>query len=280
MKNLLLILLLASPTYLKAQNSIIFKVKYLPESEYTTEVVATSDMLMDIKGDSATLAEIARSGMKLPMHMKGENTSTSVTRTGKLLDSGLIPYENWYTNVRMKVEGMGIVKDQESPISKMRVYGKYDPAGDSEVDSITGMPSNTLTKEQLMPILKRLEQTLVFPDRPLGTGDSFRMEIPIEMPIAGMNPITLKVIAVYTLKEIHDGLAKFDVVMTMEMKTENEKFKMDASGKGTGTSDFDINKGYLKNYYTDLDITLTMLIENMTMTVKMTEVSKQWTTIK
>lgn len=280
MKNLLLILLLVCPIYTKAQDSIIFKVKYLPETEYTTEEVGTSDILMDIKGDSATLAEIARSGMHLPMHMKGENTSTSVTRTGKLLDSGLIPYENWYTNVRMKVEGMGIVKDQESPISKMRVYGKYDPAGDSEVDSITGMPSNTLTKEQLMPILKRLEQTLVFPDRPLGTGDSFRMEIHIEMPIAGMNPITLKVIAVYTLKEIHDGIAKFDVVMTMEMKTENEKFKMDASGKGTGTSDFDINKGYLKNYYTDLDITLTMLIENMTMTVKMTEVSKQWTTIK
>ena len=280
MKNLLLILLLVSPIYLRAQDSIIFKVKYLPETEYTTEVVATSDMLMDLKGDSATLAEIARSGMQLPMHMKGENTSTSVTRTGKLLDSGLIPYENWYTNVRMKVEGMGIVKDQESPISKMRVYGKYDPAGDSEVDSITGMPSNTITKEQLMPILKKLQQSLVFPDRPLGTGDSFRMEIPIEMPIAGMNPVTLKVIAVYTLKEIHDGLAKFDVVMTMEMKTENEKFKMDASGKGTGTSDFDINKGYLKNYYTDLDITLTMLIENMTMTVKLTEVSKQWTKLK
>ena len=131
-------------------------------------------------------------------------------------------------------------------------------------------------RKVLITTLESVQQTIKFPERPMKVGDKFNSEIPMSIPMEGMNPISVKIDMEYFLTEIKDGKAFFDIKQTVGLDMSQEQLNVVASGTGTGTSEFDINESYLTKYTSELPMDMTIKVnEKMTMKMKMTTTSDQ-----
>ena len=65
-------------------------------------------------------------------------------------------------------------------------------------------------------------------------GDQFTQEIPMQIPIANLAPVNLKIVAKYKLKKVEKNLAFFDIVHEYELSQENKEVEFDISGNGEG----------------------------------------------
>ena len=63
----------------------------------------------------------------------------------------------------------------------------------------------------LKTTLENVQQAIKFPEKPMKVGESFNSEIPMTIPMEGMNPISVKINMEYLLTEIKDGKAFFDI---------------------------------------------------------------------
>lgn len=259
-----------------AQENVIFKTKFKPNKKYKTQVKTISYTEIQFKADKEIIDQLKSQGIDFPMITESETNMSTEIITEKFDKNGELPATMNYGKIISKSLINGKETIEEKPYSGIKILGKYDSENKFKVDSIIGDNVSQQMRNVLVMALENVQQTIKFPERSMKVGDKFNSEIPMSIPMEGMNPITVKIDMEYTLTEIKDGKAFFDIKQTVGLHMGQEQLNVVANGTGTGSSEFDINKNYLTKYKSELPMDMTIKINEMiTMKMKMTTTSEQ-----
>ena len=259
-----------------AQESVTFKTEFKPNKIYKTHLKTTSHTEIEFIADKEIIDRIKSQGIELPMITESEmNMSTDII-TEQLDENGEFPAIMKYGKMISTTTISGKTTKEEKPYSGMKILGKYDTENKFKVDTIIGDKVSQQMRNILKTTLESVQQAVKFPEKPMKAGDTFDSEIPMKIPIDGMNPISVKIKMKYLLTEIKGNKAFFDIKQTVGLDMSQEQLNIIASGTGTGTQEFDIKEKYLTKYKSALPMDMTIKInEKMTMKMKMITTSEQ-----
>jgi hypothetical protein len=263
----------------KAQEPVIFKLKFLPDHEYKANMKMAMDMQMTgvpappVKSKKAT----TKSAKAKPMLMKMDMTTKLDITTGAVIPNNSFPVTMRYKDMTIK----SIVNGKETPMPKnpiigQVVYGQSEIDGKFQIDSVAGAGANEQMKTAMKTMVNSLQGNVQFPEKPLNIGESFTQEVPINMPVAGMN-LDMKAKSTYKLIAITANLAYFDMDMTMNFGMDSEKnggMKMTGNGGGKGKLIYNIEENYFTTMTSTMSLDYNMVMgEKMKMGAKMKMVS-------
>lgn len=258
MKTLYTIILVSLATTVLAQESVLFRVEFKPGKVYVTEINMLMDGTMSFDGEPGMMEDLAESGMAGPITMKGTNSIVITSETGAMTDDGLIPVRIEYTKAHSYMEAMSQIVDQEGPLAGMVVYGKYNQNMYLEVDSVANSKLSPEEMDAFMEALREAQGMVDFPDVPMKEGDIFTQKMPLTIPISGMVPVEMEIESVYILKNITDGIARFDIDQKLKMDMDNSSVVMTANANGRGSCEFDISNSQLTGNEITMDIGMRM----------------------
>ena len=240
-----------------SQDKIIFKPITQPNSTYTMVTVTDSDMIMTIKGSKEIVDAMKSAGLNFPMAIKAQQTSEMVSVVQGVNADGEKPV----TSTISKGGGYSMVNGQKVELpnhfDKVQMFTRIDSEENVKLDSIVGDISEDLKEQLRKMVTKRI---VVFPDRPLGVGDTFDNEFPMEMPVKGMN-FGMLVKTKFKVKSITAEEVTFDVRQKLEMsvKASGQKMKIELEGGGDGVAIYNRADSLLKTF--DTLIKMDMVIE-------------------
>ncbi|SHN30398.1 hypothetical protein [Mucilaginibacter sp. OK098] len=253
---------------LKAQQSILFKIKYVPALSYDTNI----SMEMNMTGDAADMEKIKASGTKMPVTMTTSTKMTTSVQTGTVNAASEFPIIFTFKDIKSTKAVNGTeTSSPANPIIGVKIYGTYTTEGKITLDSIPGKALNESIKTVISSMLSSLINQLRFPEKALSPGESFTQEVPFNLPVAGFNMAsTIKI--VYKLISIENNSAFFDMDQSMnfDMNMEKDGVKMTGKGigKGGGKLVYDIAHNFPTTMSNGLDFNYQMQIKTMTMTGK------------
>ena len=259
-----------------AQESVIFKTKFKPSKKYKTQVKTTSHTEIEFIADQEIIDRIKSQGIELPMITESETNMATDINTQNLDENGEFSATMEYGKMITTKTISGKTTTEEKPYSGMKILGKYDIENKFKIDTIIGDKVSQQMRNVLKTTLESVQQAIEFPEKPMKVGESFNSEIPMTIPMEGMNPISVKINMEYLLTEIKNGKAFFDIKQTVGLDISQEQLNVVASGTGTGISEFDIKENYLTKYKSKLPMDMTIKVnEKMTMKMKITTTSEQ-----
>ena len=141
--------------------------------------------------------------------------------------------------------------------------GFYNSENKFKVDTLISNKIDANLKNTLKMSIENAQDKISFPDKPMKIGDDFDQKMPMNIPIAGLNPIKVIINTNYKLTKIKNNIAYFDLKRTIKLEVENKQFEVEASGGGKGISEFDIENMYLTKEESDLEILLTINVKDM-----------------
>ena len=273
MKKLILVsVILLSFIVSKAQESVLFKIKYLPNNLYESTINTNMNMEMNFSGDSASLQKIKNKGIKLPMIISSVTNMIFSIKTGGIKNDKSYDIEIAYKDIDSKEIINDVQKDsQVSPLKVETIFGYYTADGKMHVNSMSGGNINEQIKEQLEGMLQNLINQIKFPDQPMKIGDTFDQEVPFNLPLAGEGlNATIKII--YILNKIENGKAFFDLDESMDLNLTKQKdsqtINVTGNGVGKGNLIYDIKNSYAYKRNATLAMNYKMLIGTLTLTGK------------
>jgi hypothetical protein len=273
MKNFYyLIVLVCLSTTLKAQQSAVFKYKYMPKHTYKINMKMLMGMEMAMGGDSATNAKLKEQGVKQPMVMKMDMSLGANIVTGALSPTKTFPFEMSYNDITTKMTMNGQETPMpKNPIAGEKMIGECDADGKLRVDKISSANVNEQLKAAMTEMMNKMQVQIKFPEKPLANGDSFTQEIPMSVP-AGVLNMDIVIKTVYKLTDIKGKQGYFDTDMSMEFNMNTEKNGVAMVGKGTGNGAgkmvYAIDKSYPVAMDTDFDMIFNMAVKEMKMKMK------------
>jgi hypothetical protein len=275
-KKITFILLILISITSCAQENVVFKTKFKPNKKYKTQLKTTSHTEIEFIADKEIIDRIKSQGIELPMITESETNMSTDIITQNLDKNGEFPATMEYGKIISKTTISGKTTTEEKPYSGMKILGKYDSENKFKVDTIIGDKVSQQMRNILNTTLESVQQTIKFPEKTMKVGDKFNSEIPMTIPMEGMNPISVKINMEYLLTEIKNRKAYFDIKQTLGLDMSQEQLNIIASGTGTGISEFDIEENYLTKYKSELPMNMTIKVnEKMTMKMKMTTTSEQ-----
>jgi hypothetical protein len=275
-KKITFILLILISITSCAQENVVFKTKFKPNKKYKTQLKTTSRTEIEFIADKEIIDRIKSQGIELPMITESETNMSTDIITQNLDKNGEFPATMEYGKIISKTTISGKTTTEEKPYSGMKILGKYDSENKFKVDTIIGDKVSQQMRNILNTTLESVQQTIKFPEKTMKVGDKFNSEIPMRIPMEGMNPISVKINMEYLLTEIKNRKAYFDIKQTLGLDMSQEQLNIIASGTGTGISEFDIEENYLTKYKSELPMNMTIKVnEKMTMKMKMTTTSEQ-----
>ncbi len=281
MKNLLLLFFtsIIFNTIGKAQE-VLFDSKIQPSTEYITEVETTSTFEFNFKGPEEKMVNIEASGIELPILAERSTFMTSTLRTLDLNPDSTFKAKISYDHVKnIQIQNGKRIKN-ENPISGLLIEGTYNAQNKFKIDTIISDKIDQNTRNALKYTLENIQEKISFPEYPLKVGNSFKQEIPMTIPVAGINNVEIIVNTNYLLTDIQGDIALFDIAQSINLNMEMDQANVSASGTGTGTSEYSISKKFITKYNTDLTIELNINIEDMEVLADVQFQSAQNVTIK
>ena len=267
-----LIVLLALSITVKAQKSAQFNFRYLPKHQNKLNMKMDMGMNMDLGGDSAQIAKLKAEGAPANMVMDMNMNAVTTMITGTPKADKNFPFTMTYSDFTTKMKMNGTEMNTPSAnINGKSISGECDAAGNLHVDTV-GLNVDPKINASVMEMMNKMQKQIKFPDKPLAIGESFTQEIPLNMPITGMN-MDLKMKTSYTLTAIKEGKGYFDMVVTMNFGMDADRTGANVNGKGTakgtGKVVFDIAQHYPVSMISDIDMDLVMSVNPQKINMKM-----------
>lgn len=264
---------------LSAQKEVLIKSQYQPGKEYRQVTVSTIDGEMDLIGDPEMMEGLTASGMKLPIPIKTSTEMGFVIRVSEREADGRMPATMTFDKMVIAMQTMGVDQNIDNPVAGTVIKGWYNDDGKFTVDSAPDLGVE-FSKEDLIKMIDQVQHSIDFPDRPLKVGETFTQRVPMNVPVASMSALKLFTETVYTVREIKRGKAILATEIGMTMDTTNDAQAATMAGKGSGTCIYDISETLIVGLDMNLDYTLSMNVQGMTMVIKMAGTTKQTTEIK
>lgn len=266
-----------------AQQSV-FKFKYLPEQHYATQTKTSVNMSLNVNGDIVEQEKLQAAGLRMPIVLKSEDNVIAEVNTGHAMgDQSTFPVVIRYS----KMMSNQTLNDKVLPPGKNQLYSRYifgksDADGNLNVDSVAGMEINNDIKAAAIHMLNKLQERISFPDKPMNVGDTFSQEVPVNVPIPGVDA-QFKVNVTYKLISIDNGVAQFAIDQSGKINFHSKQKDMYLTGigdgKGDGSFKYDISKNYITDLQSELSFKYMMNIRNITMTGTATTSTSQQTTV-
>ena len=251
-----------------AQKEILFQVKFKPNKTYITDMVNNMQMEMDFDVDSAKKKEMESTGMKLPMHMDMLQEMSLSTKTGAVEADKRIPMTMTYDKVGITMTMNGKEMKQPDKFVGMKIKGYATEGVKVSIDTIENN-SDAATKEAIQKMISQVLKSVEFPNKAMKIGDTFKQEVPMEMPVSGTT-LSMLINVTYTLKEIKGTQAFFDYTQTLNMNFKIGEGNATASGSGTGKMTYDMPANYITDTTGDMIMNMNMQMgEKMAMKIKL-----------
>ena len=250
-----------------AQQEIFFQVKFKPNKTYITDMVNAMDMEMNFDVDSTKKKQMEANGMKLPMRMNMLQEMTMSTKTGAVTSDKRIPMTMTYDKMGITTTMNGTETKQPNNFVGMKIKAYATEEGKVSIDTIEGN-ADAAMKGALQKMVSQIVQNVAFPSKAMKIGDSFKQELPMEMPMGGQN-INMLINVVYTLKEIKGSQAFFDYTQTLSMDFKLANGTSTATGSGTGRMTYNMPANYVTDTTGDMIMNMNMQMGEMAMKMKL-----------
>ena len=280
MRNLLLLSLIIATLTSYGQDKVTFKTYFKPSRVYKTTMTTSSETEVDFTGNEEKIEKIKANGTKLPMIVAGSNEMTTTMTTGAMTADHSFPAKMTYGKIIASQIVNGKETKEEKSMSGLIIEGFYTQENKLRIDTMISDRMDENTKRIIKSTLENVQQQISFPEKPMQVGDSFEQKLPMQIPVAGLNPVKVVITTNYKLKEISSGKAKFDIVQTVTLDMEIEQTNVSASGEGIGISEFDIANNTTTSYESDLTMTMKMTADDLIISAKINSKSKQLVTVE
>jgi hypothetical protein len=230
MKNkIFLIGILIISTYGFGQTTYSFDAKIKPEKKYSQKMVVNSSMQIGYTTDS------------IPLKNK-KLGNESVTSVSKVLTTKKKDKNNYFEAIVEfgEISSTSNLKKALNPISNTIVKGNYIGKNLFKVQSVINEKIDDKTKELVKYSLENVKPEIEFPIKPLKIGDSFEHDMPMKIPVDQNNTVNLIIKKTYTLKEVNNNIAVFDLSELIFLDTNFKAENVLAYGNGTGIVEFNI----------------------------------------
>ena len=126
-------------------------------------------------------------------------------------------------------------------MSNTIIKGSYSEKNVFKVESIINDKIDEKTKEVIKYSLENVKPEIEFPSKPLKIGDSFEHNMPMKIPIDKNNAVNFIIKKTYTLKEVNNNIAIFDLNELIFVDTNFKAENILSYGNGTGIVEFNIS---------------------------------------
>ena len=229
-----------------AQTSLIFKTIFLPDKTYKISMNVEMDSEINVVGNAEIIEQMKAMQMEYPMKLQSEMLVQSTIST-KAEQENKIPFEISYDQVLINESINGKKRTSTNPLEKSVLHGYYVDGFQMKIDSIVNSTLDNATKDMLVNVLQKTTNDINFPTQPIKIGDTFDQKIPISIPIPGVGLLSYETINTYTLKEIKDQKALFNLDIQFNMLTDSDMFEIKSSGNGKGKVMFDLENKMIQN---------------------------------
>jgi hypothetical protein len=203
MKQLYLFLLLLSIcSYSQSNEVVTIKINYSPETKYVTEIKQMTSGEMKYIGPENVLQKLMERGVSNPTPIQMDSGFKTILKTGKLSKEGHFPL----TMLIVDDSGMFNLPDD------MVIYGHGVQSQFPILDSIASDKLDYNFKKGFLGGMQNIFSQLSFPEKSVKVGESFELDVPLNIPMAGKN-IEMLIHCTYTLKKIAQEIAEYDVKM-------------------------------------------------------------------
>jgi hypothetical protein len=268
---LLLLILIAYSCNSQLTDEINFKVQYKPGTRYNQTLEQTSESNVKYIGSEEILQKLKDKGIKNPTITKQQSKIETLFKTEKATIGDYFPLTLEFVNSTSS-DGKKIIPDGTI------IYGHSNIGSLPTLDSIN---SNQLDEEYKKTLLQTMQSTMSqisLPEKKLKIGDEFSRDIPLSIPVAGIN-IDMLITTNYKLVNIKNGVADFDISQTYKMRTVIEKYNVNATGSGKGKLLYDVASNFYLKYQTESEMHINMKLENFDIEIETKSGYKQTTII-
>lgn len=245
-KIYLLALLCLALTQVKAQDGVLFKIKYAPNKNYQTTVGISMKVNATLSGDTALIAKLSSQGITQPVIAAIELGLNGNAKTGASGADNSFPVAIDYkvSNISVTANGKQMPIPLKITEKDMKAMGHITPDGQIKIDSTGVKKMNDTTEKKMKQMMDMVQKMIKFPDKPLKPGDSFTQDAPVNMPVSGDNKIKMNGGVTYKLISVSDGKAYFDMVPTFSVDFKIRNTAISVAGSGTGKMVYSIKDNF------------------------------------
>jgi hypothetical protein len=237
MKKLCILLLLSfSIVQLKAQDGVVFKVKYSPDRNYAITAGMNMKIVATLTGDQQIIDKLNSQGITQPINARLSLDLSGNTKTGSLNSDKSIPLTLEYkiNNVSLEANGKQFPVPPKVTDNDFKAIGSIREDGHIQIDSAEGKKLNDTTEKKMHQTMDMFQKQIQFPDKPLKPGDTFTQGTPMTIPLKGDEKITINASVTYKLVSIADGKAYFDMVPNFDLNFKIKSAAVSVTGTGSG----------------------------------------------
>jgi len=245
-KIYLLLMLCLGITQLKAQDGVVFKVKYLPNHNYQTAVKVDIKANVTLSGDTALIAKLKSQGITQPVNASIAMGLDGSMKTGAQGADNTFPLDMDYkvTNLDVKANDKQIPIPPKISEKDFKVMGHITQDGQIKVDSAGGKKMNDSTEKKMKQMMDMVQKQIKFPDKPLKPGDTFTQGAPLDIPMSANNNVKVNGGVTYKLVSISGDKAYFDMVPTFNMDLKIKNTTIHVTGTGTGKMVYSVKDSF------------------------------------
>ena len=255
MKKLIYLSLLLFVFKAEAQQSAIFKIKYLPNHNYNGTVNMDLNCHITLTGNDTIISKLTSQGITQPITANVKMKMDGSTQTGAVGPGNLFPLTMKYKfdDLSVDVSGKSIPIPTDKLSAGVSIYGHVGQDGKIKADSIGGQKIKDTSEAKVSQMMNAIQKNIKFPDHPMKIGETFTQDMPLNIPVAGSN-MNLDSKVVYKLVSIAEGNAYFDVQQSMDLTIPVGGASINMNGAGTGKLIYSIKDSFATDYSTSIAI--------------------------
>jgi hypothetical protein len=233
---------------------------YKPDAVYRLETRAYSNVEMRMTRDSAGLP----AALPPPRKINAREERVQKITTGTPDRRGGYPVDQYIFKQRKYISINGGVEQEQPEGNKfegMLIRGRILPGGAMEYVSAEGAGSSPVFQQVMKSVFDQLRQAQLA-GQVVRVGETISVKTPMTLPnVAGMM-VNADSETTYTLKEIKNGIAFFDLGFSLSMNASSAVENSTATGSGTGTMTYDIGASYSPAMTMDMTMSLDIPIKD------------------
>jgi hypothetical protein len=234
-------------TQLWAQRGVVFKIKYLPNRAYQSNISVDMKANATVTGDQQIIDKLKEQGITQPVNANLSMALAGIMKTGALGANQSMPVNMDYkiNNISVSANGNQVPIPPKATEKDIKMAGHISQDWKITLDSADGKAVADTAKQKMQQMMNILQKQIQFPDKPLKPGDTFTQGTPMNIPI-GKDSSSLKINAgvTYKLLRIADGKAYFDLIPNFSLNVQVKNFSVDLSGTGTGKMVYSIKDSF------------------------------------
>lgn len=246
-KTFLLILLCLSLIQVKAQQGVVFKIKYLPNRNYQSTISADVKFNVTVTGDQQILDKLKSQGITQPVNADLSIALGGFLKTGALGTDNSMPVNIDYklSDISVTANGKQLPIPPKATEKDIKLLGHIGQDWKLKIDSADGKAIADTAEKKMQQMMGMIQKQIQFPDKPLKPGDTFTQGSPMTIPLdKNGNDIKVNAGVIYKLVSISDGKAYFELTPNFSLNFQIKDINVAMSGSGTGKMVYSIKDSF------------------------------------